>query len=80
MLEDQDVQQLLRAAVEKSGSQWAFSRETGVARMQVNQILNGSRPVCQSIIESLNLRIAYVSEGKKVCWNIRMYCYCSTQR
>ena len=57
-----DIVRLLRAAVEREGSQTAFAKRHGVDRVLVNMILNGKRSVTGSIAKALGLRKAYVAE------------------
>jgi hypothetical protein len=57
-----DVVRLLRDAVEREGSQVAFSKRHGVDRVLVNGILKGKRPVSGSIAKALGLRRVYVAE------------------
>lgn len=58
--DDDGVRKLLRAAVNKAGSQKAFAKQSGLDRAQVNGVLHGRRPVSESIIEALRLRVVYV--------------------
>jgi plasmid maintenance system antidote protein VapI len=53
---------LLRAAVEREGSQTAFAKRHGVNRVLVNMILNGKTPVSGGIAKVLGLRKMYVAE------------------
>ena len=55
-----EVARLLRAAVEREGSQSAFAKRHGVDRVLVNMILNGKRPVTDTIAKALGLRKVYV--------------------
>jgi DNA-binding phage protein len=57
-----EVVQLLRAAVEREGSQVAYARRHGLERSQVNQTLTGKRPVSASVVKALGLRKIYAPE------------------
>ena len=57
-----DIVHLLRAAVEREGSQTAFASRHGVDRAYVNMILNGKRPVSDAIAKALGLRKVYVAK------------------
>ena len=52
---DDEVVELLRAAVEREGSQVAFAKRHGIDRVYLNMVLNRKRPVGESIIKSLGL-------------------------
>jgi transcriptional regulator with XRE-family HTH domain len=62
VFDEDDVVRLLRAAVEREGSQSAFAKRHGVDRAYVNMILNGKRPVSDAIAKALGLRKVYVVE------------------
>ena len=49
VFDEDDVGRLLRAAVEREGGQGAFAKHHGVDRAYLNMILNGRRPVSDSI-------------------------------
>jgi hypothetical protein len=57
-----DVIRLLRAAVEREGSQTAFARRYGVERTRISVILSGKRPVTASIANALGLRRTYTAK------------------
>ena len=59
---DDEVIQLLRAAVEREGNQGAFARRHGIERSYLNQILNGKRSAPASVLKALGLRKVYASE------------------
>ena len=59
---DDEVVELLRAAVEREGNQVAFARRHGIDRVYLNMVLNGKRPVGESIIKSLGLCVVYVAK------------------
>ena len=60
VLDDDGVLKLLNSRVQSAGSQMAFSRQQGVDRSHLCQVLNGRRPLLPRIIAALNLRRAYV--------------------
>jgi len=45
VFDDDDVVHLLRAAVEREGSQIAFAKHHGINRTYLNMVLSGKRPV-----------------------------------
>ncbi|MFZ2082621.1 MAG: hypothetical protein WAV38_39385 [Xanthobacteraceae bacterium] len=59
---DEEVVQLLRAAIECEGNQTAYARRHGLERTGLNMILRGKRPVTDAVIKSLGLRKLYVPE------------------
>jgi hypothetical protein len=60
--DEDEVIQLLRAAVEHEGGQRAFANRHGVDRSYVNMILNGRARVTNTIAKALGLRRMYVAE------------------
>jgi DNA invertase Pin-like site-specific DNA recombinase len=62
VFEDDDVVRLLKAAVEREGSQNAFARRHRVERSFLNKILKGKRPVSPTIAKALGLRQVYTAE------------------
>ena len=62
VFDEDDVIHLLRAAVEREGSQIAFADRYGVDRAYVSTVLNGRRRVSGSLVKALGLRKAYVVE------------------
>jgi DNA-binding phage protein len=62
VLNDDEVVQLLRAAVEREGNQGAFARRFGIERTGLNMTLNGKRPVTAAVIKALGLRKVYTPE------------------
>lgn len=62
VFDEDDVVRLLRAAVEREGSQTAFAKRHGVERTYLNTILNGKRSVTGRIAKVLGLRKSYVAE------------------
>ena len=57
-----DLIRLLRAAVEREGSQTAFARRYGIERTRINVILSGQRPVTKSVANVLGLRRTYTAK------------------
>jgi len=62
IFDDDEVVQLLRAAVEREGSQVAFARRHGLERTQLNQILTGKRSVSAKFVEALGLQKVYTAK------------------
>jgi hypothetical protein len=60
VFENDDVTQLLRAAIEREGSQAAFAKRHGINRTYLNMVLSGKRPVTDAVAEVLGLRKVYV--------------------
>jgi plasmid maintenance system antidote protein VapI len=59
-LDDKDVIQMLRAEVERAGSQRAFAIKVGLNRNNVNRMLNGKMPLTKSVIRTLKLRTVFI--------------------
>jgi len=62
IFEEEDVVQLLRAAVEKDGSQAAWARRHGIERTNVNAMLSGKKPVSKPVANALGLRRTYTTK------------------
>ena len=60
--DDDEVIQLLRAAIDREGNQTAYARRHGLERSGLNMILRRKRPVSDAVMKSLGLRKAYVPE------------------
>jgi len=58
-----EVVELLKAAVEREGSQRAYATRHGLDRANMNQILNGKRRVGPTFLKALGLRIVYAKDG-----------------
>jgi DNA-binding phage protein len=56
---DDEVLQLLRAAVEREENQGAFARRYGINRSYLNMFLHGKRPTTVVILKALGLRKVY---------------------
>jgi DNA-binding phage protein len=59
IFDDHEVIQLLRAAIERVGSQDAFARRHGIDRTHLNQILSRKRSVNTAVMRALRLRKVY---------------------
>jgi hypothetical protein len=59
---DDEVIQLLRAAVEREGNQGAFARRYRINRSHLNMILNGKRSATGIVLKALGLRKVYAPE------------------
>jgi hypothetical protein len=62
MFDEDEVIQLLRAAVEREGGQVAFARRHGLERTYVNMALHGRARIRDALAKALGLRKAYVAE------------------
>jgi DNA-binding phage protein len=59
-LNDDEVVQLLKAAVEREGDQGAFARRFGIERTGLNMMLNRRRPLSRAaVVKALALRKVY---------------------
>jgi hypothetical protein len=66
MLDHDEVVQLLKAAVEREGSQVAYAKHHGVDRAHLNQILNGKKHIVgPTFLNALGLRIVYAKARAK---------------
>jgi hypothetical protein len=59
IFDEQDILQLLRAAIEREGNQRAFAKRYRVQRTTVNLALSGKRLVSEAIKNALGLRRTY---------------------
>jgi hypothetical protein len=62
VLNNDDVLNLLRAAVKREGSQTAFAKHHGINRSHLNSILRGKRPMGHAVADALGLRIVYIAK------------------
>ena len=62
VLDDDDVVDLLQAAVQREGGPSAFAKRYDVNRSELSSILNGRRRVSVSLAKALGLRRVYVVE------------------
>jgi glucokinase len=61
VFDDDEVIQLLRAAVEREGNQVAFARRHDLDRVYLNMVLNRKRPVGEKVAKALGLRKVYTA-------------------
>jgi DNA-binding phage protein len=61
-LDDDEVIQLLRVAIEREGNQGAFARRHGLERTHLNQVLKRKKPLTGNILKALALRKVYAPE------------------
>ena len=59
---DNEVRQLLQAAVKRAGTQVAFAKRYGLDRTHLNQVLKGKSQVGGSLLKCLGLCKAYTLE------------------
>jgi hypothetical protein len=62
VFDDDAVVHLLRAAIEREGSQTAFAKRYDVNRSYMNGVLNGKKHVSGRLLKALGLRKVYVVE------------------
>jgi len=62
VLNDDDVLDLLRAAVKRQGSQTAFAQHHGINRSYLNMVLRGKRRMGHAVADALGLRIVYIAK------------------
>jgi plasmid maintenance system antidote protein VapI len=62
IFENGDIVRLLRAAIEREGSITAFAARHNLPRSNVNNILNGKRPVSSTLAKALGLRKVYIAD------------------
>ena len=60
VLNDDDVADLVRAAVEREGSQAEFAKRHRINRTDLSAFLNGRRGISASIAKALGLRRVWV--------------------
>jgi len=60
--DEDEVIQLLRAAVEHEEGQGAFARRHGLDRTYVNMVLNGRARIRDALVKALGLRKVYSAE------------------
>ena len=61
-LDDKEVIRLLKAEVDRAGSQTAFAAQTGANRNNLNRILSGKMAITTGVTRALKLRRVYVPE------------------
>jgi hypothetical protein len=62
VLNDDDVADLVRAAIKREGSQAAFAKRCGIASTDLSAFLNGRRGISASLAKALGLRRVWVVE------------------
>jgi hypothetical protein len=62
VFDDKDVVHLLRAVVEREGTQPRFAKRYGINRAFINMVLKGGRPVSGPLAKALGLCKVYVGE------------------
>jgi hypothetical protein len=62
ILEESDVIQLLKSAIEREGGQGAFARRHIIDRAYLNQMLNRKKPINGAVMKALGLRKVYAPE------------------
>jgi hypothetical protein len=62
ILNNDDVLDLLRAAVKREGSQTAFAKRHALNRSHLNMVLRGKRPMGHGVADALALRIVYIAK------------------
>jgi DNA-binding transcriptional regulator YdaS (Cro superfamily) len=65
IFDDDEVIQLLRAAIEREGTQDAFARRYGIDRTHLNQILSGKKSVNRVVESALGLRKVYAPKLRR---------------
>jgi hypothetical protein len=60
LLNDDDVADLVRAAVKREGSQTAFAKRYGIDRTDVSAFLNGRRGISASLARAFGIRRVWV--------------------
>ena len=60
IFDDKDAIQLLKAAVARAGSQWAFAKSHGINRTHLSQMLSGKKPLSKSVMKCIDLQQVYV--------------------
>jgi hypothetical protein len=63
ILDDKDVVVLLGAIIIREGSISAFAKRHGLERSQLNNMLNGKRPLSRPLVKALGLRRVYIPNG-----------------
>jgi hypothetical protein len=65
IFDNDEVIQLLRAAIEREGSQNAFAKRHGIDRTHLNQILSGKKFVNRAVESALGLRRVYAPKLRR---------------
>jgi len=62
VLDDDDVADLVRAAVKREGSKAAFAKRHGIDRTDLSAFLNGRRGISASLAKAFSIRRVWVAE------------------
>jgi hypothetical protein len=62
VLNDDDVADLVRAAVKREGSKAAFAKRHGIDRNDLSAFLNGRRGISASLAKAFGIRRVWVVE------------------
>ena len=62
IFDEENVVRLLRAEIEKDGSQAAWARRRRIERANVNAMLSGRIPISKTVADALGLRRTYTAK------------------
>ena len=62
IFDEESVVHLLRAAIERDGSQAAWARRCRIERANVNAMLSGKIPISKTVANALGLRRTYTAK------------------
>ena len=62
IFDEESVVRLLRAAIERDGSQAAWARRRRIERTNVNAMLSGRIPISKTVANALGLRRTYTGK------------------
>jgi hypothetical protein len=62
IIDEENVVRLLRAEIEKDGSQAAWARRRRIERANVNAMLSGRIPISKTVADALGLRRTYTAK------------------
>jgi hypothetical protein len=65
VFDEDEVVQLLRAAVDREGSQIAFAERHAIDRANISAVLNGKRRISGPLVKALGLRKVYEQEASE---------------
>jgi DNA-binding phage protein len=65
IFDDDEVIQLLRAAIEREGTQDTFAKRYGIDRTHLNQILSRKKSVNKAVESALGLRRVYAPKLRR---------------
>ena len=63
IVSENEIRQLLRKDVERSGGQSAWARRERVCRTHLNRMLSGQRAVSETVLRKLKIKTFYVNEN-----------------